>query len=102
MQVGMIGLGRMGANMTRRLLRGGHECVVYDRAEAAAQLAETVKILRNDFVDRSRGAHIRENPAAGTFEHTAQAEQPPIDHVARETVFQDGQLCTQLGGARQS
>ncbi len=30
MQVGMIGLGRMGANMARRLLRAGHECVVFD------------------------------------------------------------------------
>ena len=34
MQLGMIGLGRMGANMVRRLLRGGHECVVYDRNDA--------------------------------------------------------------------
>ncbi|HUN93314.1 MAG TPA: decarboxylating 6-phosphogluconate dehydrogenase [Burkholderiaceae bacterium] len=32
MQIGMVGLGRMGANMTRRLLRGGHECVAYARA----------------------------------------------------------------------
>ena len=40
MQLGMIGLGRMGANMVRRLLRGGHECVVYDRnAEAVKTLA---------------------------------------------------------------
>ena len=31
MQIGMIGLGRMGANMVRRLLRAKHECVVYDR-----------------------------------------------------------------------
>jgi 6-phosphogluconate dehydrogenase len=31
MKIGMIGLGRMGANMVRRLLRGGHECVVNDR-----------------------------------------------------------------------
>jgi 6-phosphogluconate dehydrogenase len=30
MQLGMVGLGRMGANMVRRLLRGGHQCVVYD------------------------------------------------------------------------
>jgi 6-phosphogluconate dehydrogenase len=30
MQVGMIGLGRMGANMVRRLMRGGHDCVVHD------------------------------------------------------------------------
>ena len=34
MQIGMIGLGRMGANMVRRLLRGGHTCVVYDRDPA--------------------------------------------------------------------
>jgi 6-phosphogluconate dehydrogenase len=32
MQVGMIGLGRMGANMVRRLVRAGHECVVFDRS----------------------------------------------------------------------
>jgi 6-phosphogluconate dehydrogenase len=31
MQLGMVGLGRMGANMVRRLIRGGHTCVVYDR-----------------------------------------------------------------------
>jgi len=37
MQLGMIGLGRMGANMVRRLLKGGHDCVVYDRATAAVQ-----------------------------------------------------------------
>lgn len=36
-QLGMIGLGRMGANMVRRLIRGGHECVVYDRAPEAVQ-----------------------------------------------------------------
>ncbi len=35
MQFGMIGLGRMGANMVRRLMRGGHKCVVYDRAAQA-------------------------------------------------------------------
>jgi 6-phosphogluconate dehydrogenase len=41
MQLGMIGLGRMGANMVRRLMRGGHECVVYDRAaDAVAAIAD--------------------------------------------------------------
>src|SRR6188474_3214061 len=30
LQLGMIGLGRMGSNMVRRLVKGGHECVVYD------------------------------------------------------------------------
>jgi len=37
MQIGMIGLGRMGANMVRRLLRGGHACVVHDVSAAAVQ-----------------------------------------------------------------
>src|SRR5882724_8703027 len=35
MQLGMVGLGRMGANMVRRLMKGGHQCVVYDRAPQA-------------------------------------------------------------------
>ena len=37
MQLGMIGLGRMGSNMVRRLLRAGHECVVYDASAAAVR-----------------------------------------------------------------
>jgi 6-phosphogluconate dehydrogenase len=40
MQMGMIGLGRMGANMVRRLMRGGHQCVVFDvSANAVKELA---------------------------------------------------------------
>ncbi|MFT0531504.1 phosphogluconate dehydrogenase (NAD(+)-dependent, decarboxylating) [Castellaniella hirudinis] len=40
MQIGMIGLGRMGANMTTRLLRGGHDCVVHDQnPDAIGRLA---------------------------------------------------------------
>ena len=35
MQLGMVGLGRMGANMVRRLLKGGHECVVFDMSPKA-------------------------------------------------------------------
>jgi 6-phosphogluconate dehydrogenase len=41
MQLGMIGLGRMGANMVRRLIRGGHQCVVFDRSPQA--VADLVK-----------------------------------------------------------
>ena len=49
MQLGMIGLGRMGANMVRRLLRDGHECVVYGRkAEAFAELAKEGAIGTTD------------------------------------------------------
>jgi 6-phosphogluconate dehydrogenase len=38
MQLGMVGLGRMGANLVRRLMRDGHECVVYDRNLEVVQL----------------------------------------------------------------
>src|SRR5689334_5934076 len=37
MQLGMIGLGRMGANMVRRLLAGGHQCVVFNRSPKAVE-----------------------------------------------------------------
>jgi len=41
MQIAMVGLGRMGANMVRRLIKGGHKCVVYDRnPDAATALAQ--------------------------------------------------------------
>jgi 6-phosphogluconate dehydrogenase len=57
MQIGMIGLGRMGANMARRLLQGGHQCVVFDissqvvqelveeKAVGSASLADLVRKL---------------------------------------------------------
>jgi 6-phosphogluconate dehydrogenase len=48
MQLGMIGLGRMGANMVRRLMRGGHECVVFDLNQ------DSVKALE---ADGAVGAH---------------------------------------------
>jgi 6-phosphogluconate dehydrogenase len=41
-QLGMVGLGRMGANMVRRLMRGGHECVVFNRAP------EPIKVLAGE------------------------------------------------------
>jgi 6-phosphogluconate dehydrogenase len=45
MQIGMIGLGRMGANMVRRLLRGGHECVVNDRNPEAVKTLEAEEAI---------------------------------------------------------
>ena len=52
MQFGMIGLGRMGAGMVRRLMRGGHACVVYDRsAEAVASLASDGAAAANALAD---------------------------------------------------
>jgi 6-phosphogluconate dehydrogenase len=56
MQLGMIGLGRMGANMVRRLMRDGHECVAYDvNPEAVKQLEQegaTGASSLDDFVDK--------------------------------------------------
>ena len=48
MQLGMIGLGRMGANIVRRVAKGGHECVVYDHS------AEAVKAMAGE--ERTTGA----------------------------------------------
>jgi 6-phosphogluconate dehydrogenase len=45
MQLGMIGLGRMGSNMVRRLMRGGHECVVFDMSQQAVQELAKEKAL---------------------------------------------------------
>ena len=52
MQLGMIGLGRMGANMVRRLVRAGHECVVYDiHPETVASLAAEGAIGSSSLAD---------------------------------------------------
>src|SRR5262247_4131121 len=45
MQLGIIGLGRMGANMARRLIRNGHKCVVYDRTPDAVSRLATEKAV---------------------------------------------------------
>ncbi|MBI2826839.1 MAG: decarboxylating 6-phosphogluconate dehydrogenase [Planctomycetia bacterium] len=54
MQLGMIGLGRMGANMVRRLMAGGHQCVVYDAmpkaADGLAKEGATASSSLDDFV----------------------------------------------------
>jgi 6-phosphogluconate dehydrogenase len=52
MQLGMIGLGRMGANMVRRLIRSGHNCVVYDRsAEAVDNLVKEKAVGADSLAD---------------------------------------------------
>jgi 6-phosphogluconate dehydrogenase len=52
MQLGMIGLGRMGANMVRRLLQGGHQCVVFDRSpQAVTELAQEKAVATSSLAD---------------------------------------------------
>jgi 6-phosphogluconate dehydrogenase len=72
MQLGMIGLGRMGANLVRRLMRDGHECVVYDRnppkVKGLAEAGATGTSALDDFVAKlapPRAAWLMV-PAAGT------------------------------------
>lgn len=56
MQIGMIGLGRMGANMVRRLQRAGHQCVVFDRSADAVQALSKEgavgAVSMQDFMDK--------------------------------------------------
>src|SRR5256712_10830860 len=55
MQIGMIGLGRMGANMARRLLNGGHQCVVFDMSpKAVTELTEKKAVGSSSLGDLAR------------------------------------------------
>ena len=64
MRLGMIGLGRMGANMVRRLLRADHECVVFDLDSGAVQrMADEGAVGADTFEDLVAKLQIV-NPAA--------------------------------------
>jgi 6-phosphogluconate dehydrogenase len=85
MQLGMIGLGRMGANMARRLTRDGHDIVVYDRDEDAVRALEsegaTGAESLADFVaklERPRAAWIMV-PAGAATEQTVVALRGLLD-----------------------
>ena len=55
MQLGMIGLGRMGANMVRRLLQGDHQCVVFDRSpKAVEELAQKKAVGASSLADLAK------------------------------------------------
>lgn len=85
MQIGMVGLGKMGANMVRRLMAGGHQCIVYDRsadavaamvaagATGAGSLAELAAKLK-----RPRAVWVMV-PAGEATEHTVQGLIAKLD-----------------------
>jgi 6-phosphogluconate dehydrogenase len=55
MQLGMIGLGRMGANMVLRLIKGGHQCVVFDRSPKAVEdLAKEKAVASSSLADMTK------------------------------------------------
>ena len=79
MQLGMVGLGRMGANMVRRLMRAGHECVVFDlnpeNVKALAHEGATGAESMDDFVNKlskPRAAWVMV-PAGNPTEQTVKA-----------------------------
>jgi len=61
MQIGMIGLGRMGANMVQRLMNAGHECVVFDiNAGAVTDLAaQGAGLYRRGYIEVARRNFLR-------------------------------------------
>jgi len=84
MQLGMIGLGRMGANMVRRLIKGGHECVVFDMSpKAVADLAKekaTGAASREDFVEKLKAPRaIWLMVPAGVVDETIAGLLPLLD-----------------------
>src|SRR5436853_2581163 len=93
MQLGMVGLGRMGGNMVRRLIAGGHECVVFDMspdnvktlvkdgATGASSLDDFVKKLR-----KPRAAWVMV-PAGGPTEQTVMAL---AEHMESGDIVIDG------------
>jgi 6-phosphogluconate dehydrogenase len=93
MQLAMIGLGRMGGNMVRRLLQGGHELIVYDRSADAvkAHVAKGVKAAK-DLADVARQLAPRRVvwvmvPAGAPVESTIEQLVP---HLTRGDIVIDG------------
>jgi 6-phosphogluconate dehydrogenase len=83
MQLGMVGLGRMGANIVRRLMRDGHECVVYDLNP------ETVKGLAGE---GATGSESLADFAAKLSKPRAAWVMVPAGHITETTVEQLGDV----------
>ena len=84
MQLGMIGLGRMGANLVRRLMRDGHRCVAYDRnpevvKSLAAEGADGASSLEEFVSKLERPRNIWIMVPAGVVEGTLSALVPLLD-----------------------
>ena len=92
MQMGMVGLGRMGANMVRRLLRGGHECVVFDVSAAAVkQVAKEGAIGTSSLDDFA--ARLKQPRVAWMMVPAAVVEQTVADlssRFQRDDIIIDG------------
>ena len=92
MQLGMIGLGRMGGNMVRRLMRGGHRCVVYNRtpqqveelaAEGATGAASLEELVRKLAAPRAIWLMVPAAAVDATIEGL-------VPHLGKDDVVIDG------------
>ena len=84
MQIGVIGLGRMGGNISRRLMRAGHRCVVYDaNPDAGAALAKEGAKAARSLADLVKG--LEERPRAVWV-------MLPAGKITEETVAELGRL----------
>ena len=92
MQLGMIGLGRMGANMVRRLLAGGHRCVVFNMVAESGRGVDPGK-RRRGFVDRGSreeagdaARHLVDGPRSGR----GRDDRRPPPHLTSGDILIDG------------
>ncbi len=92
MQLAMVGLGRMGANMVRRLIKGGHECVVYDRSSDAVQALVKEGATGSSSLE-DLAAKLKKPRAvwlmvpAGVLDKTVQELRP---HLQKDDIIIDG------------
>jgi 6-phosphogluconate dehydrogenase len=93
MQIGVIGMGRMGANIARRLMRGGHGCVVYDQdAESVGKVVAEGATAAKDLADLVAKLEAPRTvwvmlPAGGPTEETVTALG---DQLAKDDILIDG------------
>src|SRR2546429_3796967 len=92
MQLAMVGLGRMGANMVRRLIKDGHECVVFDMSpKAVAELARDKAVAATSLADLVR--KLAKPRAVWLMGRAAVVDKPVVDlvpHLESGDILVDG------------
>ena len=96
MQLAMVGLGRMGANIVHRLVRDGHECVVYDVNPAAVSALEGAGITGTSSLEDLVNALAR--PRAIWLMLPAAVTQATLDELVAATGVADGEAALTSDG----